>query len=103
MEHESASLPRRYRGIPRRMPEPRENPNRELLLTGWAFRRQGFPEAGIELALESSDEPLALLEESSQPRMIRLVEEARHHRAPDEPIAERTVGRQALGASARPG
>jgi hypothetical protein len=103
MEHESAGLARWHRGVPRRAPEACENANRELLLPGRPFGREGLPQAGVEFALGSSDEALTLIEESPQPWVIRFAEEAWHHRVSDEPIAERSVERQALGASVRPG
>jgi hypothetical protein len=103
MEHESAGLARWHGSVPRRASEACENPKRELLLAGRPVRRERLPEAGVELALGTSDEPVTLLEERPEPRVVRFAEEAGHHRVPDEPIAERNVERQALGASARPG
>ena len=102
-EHESAGLARWHRGVPRRAPKLCENPNRELLLPGRPFGREGLLQAGVELSLGSSDEAFTLVEESPQPRVIRLAEEAGYHRVPDEPIAEWSVERQVLGAFARPG
>jgi hypothetical protein len=52
----------------RAVPEPRASPDRELLLPGWPFGHEGLPQAGVDLALGSTDEPFALVEEGPQPR-----------------------------------
>jgi hypothetical protein len=49
-------------------------------------------QARIERALGLPHEPLMLLEEDPQPRVVMLAEEVRHERVPDDAIVEQRPG-----------
>ena len=52
--------------------------------------------------LRPADEPLVLLQEALQPRVVVLPEEMRHHASPGHAIAEQIVGQQGPDASCAP-
>src|SRR5438128_11947857 len=83
-------------------PEPPEDLDGQPELLGGTLARQRLPQPSLELALGLSDEPLMLLEEHPQPRVVVFPEEVRHHKDAGRPTAEQIVGQQGPGASCAP-
>jgi hypothetical protein len=73
-------------------PEPCENLDGQPELLRRTLARQWLAQPRIQIALGSSDEPLMLLEERSQPGMVVLREEVRDHQGPCHAIADQTIG-----------
>ena len=72
--------------------EPPEDLDGQPDLFGGILARQRLPQPSLELALRLSDEPLMLLEEHPQPRVVVLPEQVRHHKGPGHATAEQIVG-----------
>jgi hypothetical protein len=92
LEQQPAGVAGRHRRAALTAPELGQNPERDVLLAGWAFHGKGVPKARVELPLSSADEALTLVEEDSQPGIVRFHEKSGDDRPSQEPIAARSVG-----------
>jgi hypothetical protein len=73
-------------------PKPPQDLDGQSELLGGTLARQRLAEPSLQLALGPSDEPLMLLEERPQPRVVVFPEEVRHHKGPGHATAEQIVG-----------
>ena len=72
--------------------KPPEDLDCQPELLGGTLARQRLPQPSLELTLRLSDEPLMLLEEHPQPRVVVFPEKVRHDKGSGDATAEQIVG-----------